>query len=142
MSAKTKIVVLHMKEIIYTCVFLFLGILLIFLLFFMFHSDKTVSTSSVVYQPGIYTSTISLSNATLEIEVTVDEYQITDICFTNLDEAITTSYPLIEPAMEELATQIIETQSLEELTYSTDSQYTSQVIVDAIEEAIVKGISE
>ena len=36
MSSKTRIVVLHMKEIIYTAVFALLGILLIILLAFMF----------------------------------------------------------------------------------------------------------
>lgn len=37
MSSKTKIVVLHMKEIIYTVLFICLGILLVALLTFMFH---------------------------------------------------------------------------------------------------------
>ena len=36
MSAKTKIVVLHMKELIYTAIFVGLGILLVVLLLFMF----------------------------------------------------------------------------------------------------------
>ena len=37
MSSKTKIVVLRMKEIIYTAIFIGLAILLICLLFVMFH---------------------------------------------------------------------------------------------------------
>lgn len=142
MSSKTKIVVLHMKEIIYTGIFLILGILLVFLLFFMFHSKEAVTTSSTLYQPGVYTSTISLSNATLEVEVTVDETNITSIRFSNLDETITTSYPLIEPAMEDIAEQIYTTQSLEDLSYSSDSPYTSEVIVDAIESALNKSVLE
>ena len=40
MSAKTKIVVLHMKELIYTLIFAGLGILLIFLLLFMSCPEK------------------------------------------------------------------------------------------------------
>ena len=40
MSAKTKVVVLHMKELIYTLIFAGLGILLIFLLLFMFLPGK------------------------------------------------------------------------------------------------------
>ncbi len=138
MSSKTKIVVLHMKEIIYTGIFLVLGILLVFLLFFMFQSKEAITTSSTLYQPGIYTSTITLSNASLEVEVTVDESSITSIRFSNLDEAVTASYPLIEPAMEEIAEQIYESQSLENITYSSDTQYTSQVIIDAIESAVAK----
>ena len=40
MSAKTKIVVLHMKELIYTAVFAVLGILFIILLVMMFLPGK------------------------------------------------------------------------------------------------------
>ena len=40
MSSKTKIVVLHMKEIIYTVLFICLGILLVALLTFMFPPEK------------------------------------------------------------------------------------------------------
>lgn len=138
MSSKTKIVVLHMKEIIYTGIFLVLGILLVFLLFFMFQSKESISTSSNLYQPGIYTSTITLSNAALEVEVTVDDNNITSIRFSNLDESIATSYPLIEPSMEEIVSQIYETQSLENITYSSDTQYTSQVIIEAIQAALDK----
>ena len=36
MSSKTKIVVLHLKELVYTAIFATLGILLIILLIFMF----------------------------------------------------------------------------------------------------------
>lgn len=140
MHSKTKIIVLHMKEIIYTGIFLVLGILLVFLLFFMFHSNEVISTSSPLYQPGVYTSTITLSNATLEVEITVDEYQIIDIGFTNLDEVVTTSYPLVEPTMDDIVSQIIETQSLDNITYASDALYTSQVIVDAINLAIDKAI--
>ena len=37
MSAKTKIIVLHMKEVIYTGIFLLLAVILAIVLFFMFY---------------------------------------------------------------------------------------------------------
>lgn len=40
MSSKTKIVVLRMKEIIYTAIFIGLGIILVTLLFIMFRPKK------------------------------------------------------------------------------------------------------
>lgn len=46
MKSKTKIIVLHMKEIIYTIIFAALGILLILLLILMFH-PKEQSAKSV-----------------------------------------------------------------------------------------------
>ena len=40
MKSKTKIIVLHMKEIVYTAIFAVLGILLILLLILMFHPKE------------------------------------------------------------------------------------------------------
>ena len=40
MSSKTRIIVLHMKEIIYTAVFLALAVVLAVVLFFMFGTRK------------------------------------------------------------------------------------------------------
>ena len=140
MGSKTKIVVLHMKEIIYTVVFIVLGILLIALLAAMFlpgKSKKSAGTGNK-YTPGIYTSTLTLNNTTLEVEVTVDESHINSIRFSNLDETVTTMFPLIQPAIEEIAEQIYETQSLENISYPEDTPYTSQVIVDTIRKALEK----
>lgn len=140
MGSKTKIVVLHMKEIIYTGIFFALGILLIILLFFMFRSGKVSNTakSTQKYNPGIYNSTLTLNNTTLEVEVSVNSTQIQSIRFSNLDETITTAYPLIQPAIEEIADQIYETQSLNEITLSAEMPYTSQLILDAVLEAVEK----
>ena len=45
MKSKTKIIVLHMKEIIYTIIFAALGILLILLLILMFHPNEQSAES-------------------------------------------------------------------------------------------------
>lgn len=139
MSSKTKIVVLHMKEILYTVIFAALGVILILLLLFMFRpGKKDVETTGTIYTPGVYTSTISLNNTALEVEVTVDESHINSIRFSNLDESVTTMYPLIQPAIEEIAEQIYDAQSLENIEYSEDNPYTSQIIIQAIDEALSK----
>lgn len=139
MSSKTKIVVLHMKEIIYTAIFAALGILLIILLAFMFFpKQEKTSNSTPKYIPGIYTSTVTLNNTNLEIEVVVDSSHINAIRFTNLDESVATMYPLVQPAIESIAAQIYDTQSLENIAYSEKSPYTSQVILNAIEDALQK----
>lgn len=142
MSSKTKIIVLHMKEIIYTAIFAALGILLIILLIFMFRPDgkkqPAGASAEKHYTPGIYTSTLTLNNADLEVEVSVDESRINSIRFSNLDESVTTMFPLIQPAIEDIAEQIYDTQSLENITLSGQSPYTSQVILDAIAETVEK----
>ena len=55
MSSKTKIVVLHMKEIIYTAVFAVFAIILILLLLVMFlPKAKETSGKATNYQSGVY----------------------------------------------------------------------------------------
>lgn len=142
MSSKTKIIVLHMKEIIYTAIFAALGILLIILLVVMFRPDGKKQPADAhaekQYTPGIYTSALTLNNTNLEVEVSVDESRINSIRFSNLDESITTMFPLVQPAIEDIAEQIYKTQSLENITLSEQSPYTSQVILDAIAETVEK----
>ena len=144
MSSRTKIVVLHMKEIIYTAIFAALGILLIVLLFIMFRPGGAQNGAGETkqYNPGVYTSTLTLNNANLEVEVAVDESRINSIRFSNLDEAVTTMFPLIQPAIEDIADQIYETQSLDDIALSEDTPYTSQIILDAIKEAVGKAAVE
>ena len=140
MSSKTKIVVLRMKELIYTGIFVALGILLILLLVYMFaQKDQKSSTSAdAAYIPGVYTSSITLGGNAVDIAVTVSETRIEAIAFNNLDETIETMYPLMQPALDNLADQICETQSLDGLDYSEETQYTSQVILGAVERALEK----
>ena len=139
MSSKTKIVVLHMKEIIYTAVFAALAIILILLLVFMFlPKNKESKTNEEKYMPGVYTSTVTLNNTALEVEVTVDETHINSIRFSNLDESVTTMFPLIQPTIEDIAEQVYDSQSQDNIQLSEDSPYTSQIIVNAIDEALKK----
>ena len=140
MSSKTKIVVLRMKELIYTGIFVALGILLILLLVYMFapKDQKSSTSADAAYIPGVYTSSITLGGNAVDIAVTVSETRIEAIAFNNLDEIIETMYPLMQPALDNLADQICETQSLDGLDYSEETQYTSQVILGAVERALEK----
>lgn len=140
MSAKTKIVVLHMKELIYTAIFVGLGILLIVLLLFMFLPDKKdeESVETMKYVAGVYTSSILFNDSTIDVQVIVDENRINSISLVNLDETVTTMYPLVEPALENLTDQILEKQSLENITYPSDNQYTSIMLLNAVENALSK----
>ena len=140
MGSRTKIIVLHMKEIIYTAIFAALGILLIVLLVIMFRpgAGKEETGTDKQYTPGIYTSTLTLNNTNLEVEVSVDESRINSIRFSNLDETVTAMFPLIQPAIEDIAEQVYETQSLDDIALSDDAPYTAQIILDAIKEAVAK----
>ena len=143
MSSKTRIVVLHLKELIYTGIFAVLGILFLLLLIIMFLPGKSQTpedgeAGSDRFVPGKYTTSVILGNSSVDVEVVVDANNINSIRLVNLDEAVTTMYPLMEPALNDLAVQICEKQSLEDISYSEDNKYTSQVLLEAISSSLEK----
>jgi len=156
MSAKTKIVVLHMKELIYTGIFAVLGILFILLFIFMFLPDKndessgeaedetsketTQTASESIYIPGVYTTELVLAGESIDVEVIVDESTISSVRLVNLSEAVTTMYPLLQPTFDSICEQLYETQSLDQITYTSDSKYTSLVLLEAIHSSLQKAL--
>ena len=138
MSAKTRIVVLHMREVIYTVIFALLALLLILLLVFMFRSGKkgAGSQETMKYESGVYTSSIVLNNQAMDLKVVVDDNRINAISLDNLDETAATMYPLMQPALDNISQQIYEKQSTEGITYDEANQYTSVVLLNAIEDAL------
>ncbi len=195
MKDNPRIMVFRLKELIYTGIFIILGILLIILMVYMFgskrSSDKnasagelsttenspagslktaaeantpaaaesvtaadiqsaaettaiqtsTAESSSAAanqYIPGVYTSSLMLNNSTLEIQVCVDADHINSISINNLDEAITTMYPLMSNSINDISNQIVNSQSLENITYTEDCRYTYMILLDAIETTLEK----
>jgi len=141
MSGKTKIVVLKMKELIYAGILLVLGILaVIFLIIMSGEKEKKEPTeptdSASVYVPGTYTTAMTLNGSNVELSVTVDETAILSIDLQNMDESVSVMYPLLEPALESLSTQILENQSIDNIEYSSDNLYTSTVLLNAITAAL------
>lgn len=137
MSGKTKIVVLKLKELICAGVFLALAILAIILFVITSKngdkpSSQTPADTSALYIPGTYTTAMVLNGSNVELAVTVDETAILSIELQNMDETVSVMYPLMEPALEDLASQIIEQQSIDNIEYSSDNLYTSTILLNAI----------
>ncbi len=140
MSSKTRIIVLHMKEVVYTIAFLILAVLLGILIYFMFGPGKSQTTSAAgegLYTPGVYRSSLTLNKNTFDVEVTVDQNNIQSIELVNLSESTTAMFPLVKPSLESLASQIVDSQSLDDLNIP-DRKYTSQLLISAIEDALKK----
>ena len=138
-----------MKEIIYTAIFLGLGILLIILFLIMFRPGKkakettgqaagSYSAQNELYTPGVYTASLVLGSQCVNVEVTVDQNRIKAVTCTPLSDSVKTMYPLIEPTISSLAEQIVASQSLENLTFQEGSLYTSQAIRQAVGRALDK----
>lgn len=145
MSSKTKIVVLRMKEIIYTAIFIGLALFLIALCFIMFRPGRTPKTAAaeqtaagMLYAPGVYRSALALGSENVDVEVTVDQSRITSVALVPLSEAVQTMYPLMQPTLDELAVQIIERQSTEDLSFPESSHYTSLALIGAVNAALAK----
>lgn len=135
--SKTKIIVIQMKEIIYTALFLGAGIILIIMLILLFRpSDNTDATNAqetaAIYNAGTYTSQLSLNNTALNLEVIVDKDRIKSVRLVNIDNSVTTMFPLLEPSLEEIETQLIKGQSIDSLKISDSSRYTQTLLIDAI----------
>jgi uncharacterized protein with FMN-binding domain len=139
--AKTKIVVIQLKEIIYTVIFAALGILLILLLIFMFKGgkdDKTAANDTDQYKAGVYTSSINLNDTSFNLEVVVDNNHINSVQLQNTDDSIATMFPLIEPSLEAITLQLNKDVPIEQIQTQDDMQYTQQLLIEAIETALDK----
>lgn len=151
MSSKTKIVVLHLKELIYTGIFVVLGILFIILLFIMFRSGKEDTpsqtppdteqeedTSAPTYNSGVYKSAIYLEGDVVEIGLTIEDGQIASLTLGPLSDKISTLYPLLQPSFDSIAQQICENQSLEDVVYEEEASYTSELLLEVIGDTLEK----
>lgn len=160
MNSNPKIIVLKMREIIYTVVLIFLVTLLILCIVLMFSRKQENSTSSelipesvqtipesissehepsqsTAYTPGIYTSSITLGGSAVDVAVTVDSHLIKDIRLVNLSEAVAASYPLLSASLENIASQILQKQALNEITSPQTNRYTSQLLLSAVSDALM-----
>ncbi|MBR0411324.1 MAG: hypothetical protein IJI25_10050 [Eubacterium sp.] len=139
MSTQTKIVVVKAKELIYTALFICLGIILLILVLFMFAPEgKNVTTSAGTYIPGVYTSTLTLGEATLDVAVSVDKDHITSVSLNHMTDSISTMYPLLTPSLEEINAQLANINSIDDLRLQSDNQYTSMILQQAIKNALKK----
>lgn len=145
----TKILVLHIREIIRAVIFAVSGLILIFaIIYFFIAQDQTATpevslgysppeekTSVTTFVPGTYFAEIPLNIDSAGVEVTVTENEIISIALTELSDIHETFYPLLAPTMYSLAKEIIESQSLD-ITMSSENAVTSTLLVNAISRAL------
>jgi hypothetical protein len=79
-----------------------------------------------------------LNDQTVDIQVVVDEDQIKSAAIVNLEESVAAMYPLLETSIADISAQLSAGVALEAVTYPSSSQYTSQVLLNAISQAVEK----
>ena len=70
--------------------------------------------------------------------MTVDQDSIRSIHLANLSESTSAMFPLVEPVLNSLSSQIYTAQSLDSLEYPSDQKYTSVMLINAIRKAVEK----
>jgi 2C-methyl-D-erythritol 2,4-cyclodiphosphate synthase len=141
--SNTKIVVIKLKQIIYGAIFAVLGIILIVLLITLFKSgnDDSSTTDDVAkYVPGKYTSVVSLNDTNLNLEIVVDENHINSVRIVNIDESITTMFPLVEPSINDISEQLCNDVDIASVEIAEESKYTQSLLLDAVEQTLAKAL--
>ena len=129
----TKFVVVKAKELIKTAVFAVLGvIILVGLITFFLHMGTEADGA---YRDGTYYSEVVLGGETAEVAVTVTEGRIAGVTMEESGEAEAIFYPVLETAMEEVAREVVATQSLT-IAVSKQNAASAQVILDAVAQGL------
>lgn len=143
--SNTKIVVFQMKEIIYTILFLLLGILFVVILVFMFHSNKKkdAGEEAALYRPGVYSSECKIGNTVMNVSVVVDENHVNAVQIDNLSDSVATMYPLVETSMDDIEECLTSGTDINDIQLSDENRYTKVLLLNAVEESLEKArISE
>lgn len=144
MGSKTRIIILQMKEIIYTVLFILFAVVMIFLLVYMFflkdNSSSSETASTATYTPGVYSTSILLGEHPVSLQITVDKDRINSITTAPLDESVTAMYPLLESCLESISAQLTSGVPLDQVTYDKSNQYTASILLDAISLALQKAV--
>lgn len=146
MNSQTKILIIRSKELLYTVIISLLIIFTIIMLVLIFgkknNSGKDDTSNigsnktSYTYTPGVYTSDLVIGGNELSLKVTVDADQICSISLLNTNEYVETMYPLLSSSLESLSKQICTNNSTDNIQFDEGNQYTSMLLLDAINEAL------
>ena len=150
--SKPKFVVFKLKELLLTAALLLFAIAIVVLVIVLVSmgnestpklmgpsaNHDSTETSAPLYYPGIYTTSVEMNDTTIHLELVCDENHINSVRLINLDEAVTTMYPLLTPALEDLELQLSQDVPLEELKLTEGSTYTQSILIKAIEQTLAK----
>ncbi len=145
MGANTKIFVFKARELIYTGIFILLGVLFLLLLIFMIlpsQNKEKATAPAMNYIAGIYSSSIHLAGSSLDVKVTVTDEKVSSISLSGLNEKVSSMYPLLEQAVNEINNQLMTVDSVEDLTFDSESQYTNTLLKQAMQNAVAKAKPE
>jgi len=136
----TKIFVLQLKDLIRVGAIVLLGLALVILALIFLVPGRSNSTHEEpgaygIFIPGVYASTIILNDKPIEVRVTVSENEILSIYMTDMAEIQRIFFPLFEPRLYDLATEVLHHQSAY-IQPSTDYPVTTGILQLAVKAAL------
>ena len=140
MQSDTRIFVFRLRQLLIAFAIIVLLILAAVLAILQFAPSKkdVQTTTASAYTAGVYTSSITLGSQSVDIQVAIDKDRIKSASIVNLDESVAAMYPLLTTSMENISAQLAAGVPVEDISYSTSSRYTSQVLLGDVSQAINK----
>ena len=140
---KSRFMVLQMKDIIRTGIFVIIGIILLVVLIWAIMPSRGAQEGVRAgnFTPGTYTSYIIIHNQPISVSVSVDENEIIDITLSEMAESQEVFYPLIRPTMAALSQQVIRSQSTN-IEAPIEAAVTSRILLDAINSALMQAVNQ
>ena len=119
MQSDTRIFVFRLRQLLtFLLVLIILIAAAVFILFVIGSSKKDVQTSPAsAYTAGVYTSSITLNNQSVDIQVVVDKDHIKSASIVNLDESVAAMYPLLTTSMDAISAQLAAGVSIDDIRY-------------------------
>ena len=68
----------------------------------------------------------------------LDENHINSVNFVNIDESVSAMYPLLEPALEEIESQLSNNVDISEIVVEDQSKYTQTLLLETVKETLEK----
>lgn len=132
-----KFVVIKLRELIKTAVFAVMGVIIIagFIWFFINLGGGDGQKEYGNYKDGTYYTKVALGEENAMVKVAIEQGNIADITLDGFSDTAMVFYPLLEPALEEVAREVIKTQSFE-ISVSNQNVYSAQAILQGVATAL------
>ena len=136
----TKIFVLQMKDLIRIGAIVLAGLALVILALVLLvgrggRNTPVEPAAYDIFVPGTYSSVIILNDKPIEVRVTVNETEILEIYMTEMAEIQRVFYPLFEPRLLDLTTEVLRYQTAL-ISPATDYPVTTSILQRAVKTAL------
>ena len=133
----TKFVVVKMRELLKTAVFAVLGvIILVGLITFFLRMGAGEETGQ--YRDGTYEAVVQLGTEQAVVSVEINDGKIAQVTMQEMAESVVVMYPMVESTMDEIAAQVIQNQSAQQVDVSSQQTYSAQVLLDAVAQCLAQ----